>query len=215
MQLNATDPDANPLRFIFVNDSGGPFSLSTSGLLTVNTSLGWVNYEAKSTYTLTIGLQEVSNALGTALLYAREGNTTLVVNVRDVNEAPYFVNVPGAYRINEESTSPTVVTPFTNGTNIMVQDEDIGNNSALVVNVSSSATGYGSGYFEVVNASGSACRGGLPCVLRMMAGSPVIDYDAGIRSINVTVTVRDPLSAAAVTPLFNVTVDDINQGELG
>ncbi len=44
--LNASDPDANPLRFGMIDDGGGPFSMTATGAVVVNTSKGWLDYEA-------------------------------------------------------------------------------------------------------------------------------------------------------------------------
>ena len=218
MLLNASDPDADPMRFDLIDDGGGPFSLSSTGELTVNTSKGWLDYEVTQLYTVKLGLREVSNAiLNSSLLYATQGNVTLQIRVTDVNEAPYFSVLPSGYRLAEESpilshALPTVPGAL-GGYSIVVNDEDFGNNSALTLTTASSAVGFGANYFEVVNASTNAtCRGGDLCVLRLRVNSSRVDYDAGIRSINVTLTVTDSLSASATTGVFSVGINDINQG---
>ena len=214
-QLYAYDDDNDPVSFTLLDDSSGPFSLSSSGLLYVDTSKGWLNYEVRSFYTLTVGAREVSNQAGSSpLLWALQGNSSKNISVVDVRENPYFVNVPFNYTVDEESVFPSLVTPHGNGSYIVVNDEDFSNNSALVVSVVST-TGQGSGYFEVVNGTdGSACRGGHNCVLRMRSGAPRINYDSpsSLRNVSVTLTVTDNTTLFATLPSFNVTVMDINQG---
>ena len=214
-QLLQFDDDPDPFRFTLVNDSSGPFSMNSSGYLRMDTSKGALNFEERSTYVLTVSLQETSNQLGSALLFASQGNLTITITVLDVNEFPYFVGVPSGYRIDEESANPNVTTAMVagvNGTFIIVGDQDFGNDSALTVTTVSGALGYGSSYFEVVTAGGDVCRGAQQCVLRVRSGSPRMNFDAGLRTINVTLNVSDSTGRSTLTPMFNVTVNDINQG---
>jgi hypothetical protein len=217
VQLNGSDPDSNPFRFDMVDDGGGPFSITMSGLLTVDTSRGWLDYEVTPSYTVVLSLREVSNAVNNgSLLSATQGNTTLQVRVVDINEAPYFSVLPSGYHLSEESPALTRATPSTAGAlggySIVVGDEDFSDNSALVVSTVSNATGFGSAYFEVVNSTtNGTCRGGQLCVLRLRSDASRIDFDAGLRSIDVAVTVTDSDLASTVV-YFNVSVDDINQG---
>ena len=217
-QLTAYDDDNDALSFQLLSDGGAPVSLTPSGLLYVDTSKGWLDYEVTNAYSLVIGLQEASNAIaGSPLLYAMQGNASEVISVVDVNEAPYFRVLPSDYRLDEESRYPSLVTPYvtTNGSFIVVYDEDFGNNSALVVTVASS-TVQNSSYFEVVNASnGGVCRGNATCVLRVRSDAPRINYDSpnSIRSVNVTVLVTDDTGLSGSSGVFNVTINDVNQGE--
>ncbi len=217
-QLLQFDDDPDPFVFTLVNDSSGPFSMNSSGYLRVDTSKGRLNFEERTTYVLTVSLRESNNQLGSALLYASQGNLTITITVVDVNESPYFVGVPSGYRIDEESANPNVTTavvPGVNGSFIIVGDQDFGNDSALTVTTVSDAIGFGSSYFEVVNVIGGECLGGQECVLRVRSGSPRMNYDAGMRTINVTLNVSDPTGRSTLTPMFNVTVNDINQGLCG
>ena len=226
------DDDGDAANFVLLNNVG-PFSVTTAGLLYVDTSKGWLNYESLSSYSLSIGLVEVSNKLSSSpLLWAAQGNTTNSISVVDVNEYPYFRVLPNNYSIDEESVYPTSVTPYTsngnmtmtlnplvlssyNGVYITVYDDDGGNNSAVVVSVTSfsSANGSNSAYFEVVNATGGICRGNQNCTLRVRSGAPRMNYDApdALRWVNVTLTVTDPTGLTTTASTFNVTINDVNQ----
>ena len=230
-QLSYYDDDGDSATFTLLS-TGAPFSLTAGGLLYVDTSKGWLNYELTNAYSLSIGLREVSNKGTTPLLWSAQGNVSQGVSVVDVNEYPYFSILPNGYKVDEESVYPMEVTAYTtsgfmittvnpwvtvsyNGTFVYVNDEDGGNNSALVVSVTS-VSGSNSSYFEVVNATtGGACRGGQNCTLRIRQGSPRINYDApdSLSWINVTLTVTDPTGLATNTSAFNVTINDVNQRE--
>ncbi len=208
----ATDPDGDTFTYVLTNADGGPFVLHpTTGVLTVSSGSS-LNFEVKSSYNLTVSAQETVVARNSPFTVSMAVNVTL----RDVLESPYFVGFPSSYAVDEESVYPAIVTPKVNGVNgsyIVVNDEDNGNNSALVVSVVST-TGQGSGYFEVVNAAGGACLGGQSCVLRVKSGAPRINYDSpsSLRLISVTLTVTDPTALSTTLSTFNVAVVDINQG---
>ena len=239
VQFSAYDDDGDGFTFTLLSDGGGPLSLTTDGRLFVDTAKGWLNYEVSTGYTLSVMLRETSNRVsGSPLLFAMQGNVSQSVRVVDVNEYPYFVVVPANYSLDEESAYPTTVTPqysnvsvttslnplvsswTTSAKYIMVYDEDIGNNSALVVTVSCSAAlgpgGFGSGYLELVNATGGSCRGNQNCTLRVRAGALRINYDAPdlVRSMNVTLTVTDPTGLIVNSSLLTVAINDVNQGML-
>ena len=215
-QLTAYDDDNDTLTFTLIDDSAGPFSLTSSGTLYVDTSKGWLSYESRSSYTIAVSVRETVNQVaGSPLLFAVQGNLTGSIFIRDLREAPVFVFSPGQYRVDEESLYPSVVTPYVNGSYIVVADQDAGNNSALVVSVVTSFQGVVGSYFEAVNASdGSACRGGHQCVLRVRSGSPRLNYDSpmSMRSLLVNVTVTDSTGLATALSPFSVTVVDVNQG---
>jgi hypothetical protein len=98
------------------------------------------------------------------------------------------------------------VAPSSGGSFIAVTDEDAGNSSSLVITVRSSAAGFASSYFEVVRASDNGtCRGGDSCVLRVVLNRPALNYDAGLRGVNVSLTVTDS-SSGAFTRASNFTV---------
>ena len=225
----ATDPDGDSFVFTITDTGGGPFSIGAiSGAITV-TPLGSLNYEAQSSYTVAVTVQETTVARGVPL------NTTILVTVAvvDVNEPPYFSVLPNGYTLDEESVYPMVATPYTtngvmvvssdplvavpfNGAFVSVNDEDFGNNSALVVTATSS--GVNTSYLEVVNAvTGGPCRGGQNCTLRVQRGSSRVNYDApaAMRWIAVVVMVQDSTGLSASSSPFNVTINDINQGAVG
>jgi hypothetical protein len=214
------DPDSNPLRFDLLDDGGGPFSLSTTRYLTVNTSSkGWLDYELMTLYALSISLSEASNAMNNAsLLYATQGNVTLQIRIVDMNEAPVFSSLPSSYRLSEESLVMTRASVAMGlGSYIVVNDEDFGNSSSLVVSLTSWLTGFGSSYFEVMNRStNGSCRGasGHKCVLRLRSDSSPIDYDAGMRYMILKRDVDSERQSSIIGEYERVqrVIDDDNQG---
>ena len=111
-QLTYVDDDGDTAAFTLLS-TGVPFSLTADGLLYVDTSKGWLNYEAVSVYSLSVGLCEVSNAVGSPLLWASQGNVSLAVLVTNVNEPPYFSVLPNGYTLAHGSMYPTEATPHT------------------------------------------------------------------------------------------------------
>lgn len=211
--LHGVDPDGDPLRFDLTSDGGGPFSMSSTGTLYVDTSKGWLDFEGVRQYVLTVSLSESSNALGTSLLSASQGSASLAVSVLDVNERPVFSSMASAsgWHIAEESTYPSVVS-VTGGVYIRLSDNDTGNGSTLLVSTTSASSGFGSGYFELVGvSSGTTCRGSEDCVLRVSSASPRLDYDAGLRVVNVSIVITDATGLSSTSSVFAVSVDDINQ----
>jgi hypothetical protein len=210
-RVTGVDPDADPLLYSIVALDGCPVRMNSSGHMFVD---GLLNFEARSLYTMVVSLVEVSNAMG-ALQYATQGNATLFLRVVDVNEAPIFSVLPTGYSLDEEAANYTIVAPSSGGSFIAVTDEDAGNSSSLVITVRSSAAGFASSYFEVVRASDNGtCRGGDSCVLRVVLKRPALNYDAGLRGVNVSLTVTDSNGAFTRASNFTVVVNDINQGVL-
>jgi hypothetical protein len=75
--------------------------------------------------------------------------------------------------------------------------------------------GFSSSYFEIVRSSDNGtCRGGDNCILRVVLNRPAMDYDAGMRGVNVSLTVTDSNGAFTTASNFTVVVNDINQGPL-
>ena len=227
----ATDPDGDPFMYQ-LSGATGPFAIdAVSGKLTVATSLGWLDFEVTASYIVNVTVAETTSSRDTPLTAYQ----LVTVNVVDVNEYPYFVVVPASFTLDEESVYPTTVTSqysnvsvttslhplvsswTTSAKYIMVYDEDIGNNSALVVTASSIGVGTSfAGYFEVVAANGSACRGAMNCTLRVRVGAPRIDTDATtwqVSAINMTLMVVDSASLATNSTMLSTVVNDINQGE--
>jgi hypothetical protein len=213
-RVTGFDTDADPLLYSIVTLDGCPVRMNSSGHVLVDRDAGLLNFEAKSLYTMVVSLMEVSNAMG-ALQYATQGNVTLFLRVVDVNEAPTFSALPTGYSVNEEAVNYTTVVPSLGGSFIVVTDEDGGNLTSLVIAVRSSAVGFSSSYFEIVRSSDNGtCRGGDNCILRVVLNRPAMDYDAGMRGVNVSLTVTDSKGAFTTASNFTVVVNDINQGPL-
>ena len=64
----AVDDDNDPLEFILLDDSGGPFTLTPAGTLYVDYAKGDVNYERRSTFAVVVEVHEVSTAVPGSLL---------------------------------------------------------------------------------------------------------------------------------------------------
>ena len=206
------DPDGDEVRLDVVDLDGCPVRMNSSGHVFVSRDAGLLNFEAKSLYTMVVSLMEVSKAMG-ALQYATQGNVTLFLRVVDVNEAPTFSALPTGYSVDEEAVNYTTVVPSLGGSFIVVTDEDGGNLTSLVIAVRSSAVGFSSSYFEIVRSSDNGtCRGGDNCILRVVLNRPAMDYDAGMRGVNVSLTVTDSNGAFTTASNFTVTVNNINQG---
>ena len=91
--LTAADPDLDPWQFVLVDDGGGPFTVTPSGSLYVDTTKGWLNYENVSLYTIVIRVQEVSNRVNSSrLLRAVQGDSVVWVTVNNLPEAPYYTS---------------------------------------------------------------------------------------------------------------------------
>jgi hypothetical protein len=187
--------------------------MNSSGHVFVSHDAGLLNFELKSRYTMVVSLMEVYNGAMGALQYAMQGNVALFLRVLDVNEAPIFSVLPTGYSVNEEAANFTTVVPSSGGSFIVVTDEDAGNSSSLVVTVRSSAVGFSSSYFEIVRANTTvACRGGENCILIVKFLRPAMDYDAGMRGVNVSLTVTDSNGAFTTASNFTVVVNNTNQG---
>lgn len=97
---HASDPDSGDTRtFSITGGSGaGLFAInSTTGQITVS---GALNYEAASSYTLNLRVQDAGGLFDT---------TTVTVNILDVNEAP-VLNPAGPFTFNENIAAGTLVT---------------------------------------------------------------------------------------------------------
>jgi hypothetical protein len=212
--VSGFDPDGDEVRLDVVDLDGCPVRMNSSGHVFVSRDAGLLNFEAKSLYTMVVSLVEVSNAFG-PLLSAVSGNANVLVSVEDVNEAPMFSVLPTGYSVDEEAVNYTTVVPSLGGSFIVVTDEDGGNSSSLELSIRSSAAGFSSSYFEIVRASDNGtCRGGDNCILRVVLDRPALDYDAGMRGVNVSLTVTDSNGAFTTASNFTVVVNDINQGAL-
>jgi hypothetical protein len=206
--VTGTDPDNDPLTFRIVDRDDGPFRMRTDGSVYVDTSLGWLDYETKRTYSVIVELVETSN-IGGGLLGAVGGrNRTLTINVLDLNEAPRFVSIPSLFHVNEHVSNGTSVTQESPSV-LRLYDEDDGNNTMLNVSI----VGDGSTYFDIVAVSGGGrCRGNVDCELVTAPGAPDVDFDECLRLIPVEILAVD---SEGLQVLLNttVTIDDINQRE--
>ena len=204
--VTGTDPDNDTLRYTLLDADGGPFVMRSDGSLFVDKSAGILDYEYRHVYDLVVELREAQN-IGGSLLYATgsSGQRHLSVTVLDVNEAPRFVMVPDHFHIDEHDRVDAVWS----SSELMVFDEDIGNNSALDVRV----IGRGRTYYDIrESGNSSACVGNVSCVLMPAWDSPDVDFDKGLTLIEVSILVTDP---AGLSAILNTTVSivDINQGE--
>ena len=208
--VTGMDPSNFPYGFTLVNANGGPFSMNINGSLFVNTSLGWLDYEVKSVYNLTIQMSQTSNFWNNGtLLTASQGLGYLTVNVVDVAEMPYIVSFPTWFDVPEHSPVRTVVNQSSPSL-MQFYDEDFGNNSALSVSVVTGST-----YLEVVNSTGGACLGAMPCVLRIRTGSPdTIDYAQGVHLILFSIFVLAP-TGLNFTVTGAVNIDQLNYRKYG
>ncbi len=210
----AFDEDYDLYEFRLADTDGGPFVIGNdSGIITLDTSLGWLNFENTSEYALVVEVQELRVIRGALLSVT----LPLLVSVVDVNEAPYFVNLPSEYTINQLSANLSLVTPSQGGSFIVVNDEDFGNNSALLIDTVSTAEGRPSGYFEVVDAAtNGTCRGMRECVLRLVQNPPILHYNPpeNMRGVNVTLTLRDSTGLRDIPDTFLVVINDTNEGSV-
>ena len=108
-----------------------------------------------------------------------------------------------------------LATPVLGDAFFVLFDEDGGNNSALVVNVTTTLNGGVAPMFELVSfGNGSACLGGQYCVLRLRTDAPNLDYDApaSLRAMFVNITVADGTGLSSTLANVLVRVRDVNQG---
>lgn len=96
----ATDVDGNPLTYTITGgNTGGAFAIDGSGNITVNSA---INYEALSTYTLTVNVSDGTfNASG-----------TFTINISDINEIPVHT-ATALSNPSEASPVTTVIYNFT------------------------------------------------------------------------------------------------------
>src|SRR5690606_4661899 len=95
--LSATEPDAGDTKTwsIVSGNGAGLFALSSTGELTL---AGSPNYEVGATYTLTV---RVTDAGGMT------SNSTVTVNISNVNEAPLASNT--TFNVGEDAVSGAVL----------------------------------------------------------------------------------------------------------
>lgn len=197
--VKATDSERDPFKFTM---QGSPlFHMNTSGALFVDASLAFLNFEAVNSYNITVTVAESHNERGVLLA----SSTLLTVSVTNVNEAPFFTNVPTRFHVPSNALPGTNVTASLGW--LTVNDTDAGDNSALTVSLP-----LGGNYFTAVSDSGGTpCRGNRNCYLVVGPSPPSLNFDIGVRSIPVNVTVTDPGGLSTWT-YFEVDVDEVNLG---
>ncbi len=101
--VTATDVDGDTLEYSLTGTDAGKFDISSStGQITVKT--GHVpNYEAKTSYSVTVNVSDKKNASGTADT-AIDDTIAVTINVTDVDEPP---DAPAAPTVSANSTTPT------------------------------------------------------------------------------------------------------------
>lgn len=186
----ADDVQGDPLNFTMLNTGGGGFAIFPNGTLYVNVSHGWLDYEARDLYTVTLMVMETYTAHGPLLF----SNHTFDIEILDVNEAPYFSLVPSTLTITALSCPGTVV--GTAPLSLSVYDEDFGNNSLLAV--STLPANY---QFDVLDSNGANCTGAFPCYLVLRADAATIPYGVNNNRMPVQLTVKDSGNGLASPPL--------------
>jgi hypothetical protein len=125
--LTGSDPDAgDQLRYEIVSgNTGGAFTVDqTTGAVTVASS-GALNFEARSSYALTVRVTDLSGATGDAVL---------TINLNDLNEAP--TAVPATLTILEHSAVGAVVGQ------VQASDPDAGDQLTWEITADSSGGAY-------------------------------------------------------------------------
>ena len=107
-------------------NTGSAFIVDTNtGLIQVN---GAIDYETKNSYTLTVQLEDQ----GTMPLAS---NTTVTINIEDVNDNPPTFFTSFNFQVDENSPVDTVIGQVT------ATDSDSGGNGDLVYSITSISNG--------------------------------------------------------------------------
>ena len=135
-QLTGEDEDAGEAASLefYIDSSAGslPFSLSTSGVFSVSSSL---NYEAKSTYSFQVYAQDARNL--------KSDTATVTITVGDVNEQPSFTLSSYSLSVSESAEIGTSV-----GAALTATDPD--NLQTLVFSILPPTSGLdGTAFFDV------------------------------------------------------------------
>lgn len=130
---HASDPDAGDTRTFSITGGSGAGLFSINAVTGAITTTGALNYEAASSYTLNLRVQDVGGLFDT---------TTVMINITDLNEAPILA-AAGPFNFNENIAAGTLITTMS------ASDQDVGQtltysiqsgNAAGILNLNS-ATG--------------------------------------------------------------------------
>lgn len=96
----ASDPDGDSFIFSLATTipSGGPFTITSDGIVKVNANPN-LNYESVKQYELEITATDIKNAFT---------KKTLFVNISDINEIPVLTNLPNTFSIYENYSSNSI-----------------------------------------------------------------------------------------------------------
>ena len=95
--VEATDPESDTLTYSLTGTDASKFAIgSTTGQITVGSSTT-LNYEAKTSYSVTVNVTDKKKADGTADT-AIDDTIAVTINVTDVNEPPPKLSTPTASR---------------------------------------------------------------------------------------------------------------------
>ena len=108
--VTGTDPDGvakyNTLTYSLSGTDASKFDIgNSSGQITVKSAL---DYETKTSYSVTVGVSDGKNASGSADTTV-DDTIAVTINVTDVNEAPAFSAATAARNVAENSTAGTSV----------------------------------------------------------------------------------------------------------
>ena len=209
----AFDKEFDPFVFEMAPSMvNSPFLVDAYGMITVN---GYLDFEVQSMYVISVTLNET---ITRACPFS--SNASFVITLLDVPEPPYFSVLSSGFNMPEEQSTPY----NTSGTAVFTaRDVTAGNTSTVTVAVTAvtivmslSGVTYSRStalpYFVVVSPSGGACVGGVACVLQVSSSSPRMDYDVGLRGLNVTITATGAtgLTTSVVVPIV---ITNVNEGE--
>ncbi len=179
--LTATDQDGNTLTYTLGGTDAASFEIvASSGQLTTKSGVTY-NYEAKSSYTVTVTATDPDNAADTI---------AVTINLTDANDAPTFTEGDTATRSLAENSGANVNV----GAPLSATDQDRNPADTLTYSLS----GADAGSFDIDDGTGQ---------LQTKSG---VSYDLETKaSYSVTVTATDPDNASdSIAVTVNLT--DVN-----
>jgi hypothetical protein len=108
-KINGSDHENDPFAFTMIDRGGGPFVISLDGVVTVNRSLGFLDFEVVREYNITVMIKETNNSRGPLLSEIE----VFTIDVIDVNEAPTFATFPTRFRRPSTSVCLTKISTTT------------------------------------------------------------------------------------------------------